>query len=288
MASGRPGQGRGVLGWNHMRRIRVTGVFLSLGIILTPGLAVAGGSQGAETTSDSSGGAAQISTWVIGAINGGVHKPVGTSKCTDWRPVTGPLLAGDSDGTGINPPTNPNLTLYTRLCDGVFQFVFVGPHNPTDVARVAYEKVAKLVPKPQVNFSPPADKMVVNFESWLGVTPHVPVTATAAIPGLSATVTARATEIEWTTGSKVAGDTTVISCQLWGSTQSAEDGCAWTPAYPSVSKVTGTDDQRYHGAVTIVWHVSWQATNGATGALGELRTTTPVEMGVREIQTIGG
>jgi hypothetical protein len=65
-------------------------------------------------------------------------------------------------------------------------------------------------------------------------------------------------------------------------------GCAWTPAYPSVAKVTGTNDDRYHGAVTIVWQVAWQATNGATGDLGELRTTTPVRMGVQEIQTIGG
>ena len=56
----------------------------------------------------------------------------------------------------------------------------------------------------------------------------------------------------------------------------------------SPALITGTNDQRYHGSVTIVWQVSWQATNGATGDLGELRTTTPVRMGVREIQTIGG
>ena len=86
----------------------------------------------------------------------------------------------------------------------------------------------------------------------------------------------------------VDGDTKLVSCQPWGSTESAEDGCVWTPTYPSVSKVTGTADQRYHGTVTIIWQVSWVATNGASGALGELRTTTPVEMGVQEIQTIGG
>jgi hypothetical protein len=156
------------------------------------------------------------------------------------------------------------------------------------VARVAYQKVASLVPDPQVAFSPPIDKMIVNFETWLGITPSAPITATATIPGLSATVTAEATDIEWVTGSQIAGDTTMISCHPWGSTESAQDGCSWTPAYPSVGKVTGTADQRYHGTVTIIWQVSWQATNGAGGALGELRTTTPIEMGVREIQTIGG
>ena len=130
--------------------------------------------------------------------------------------------------------------------------------------------------------------MIVNFETWLGVTPQPPVTATAAIPGLSATVTAQASDIEWATGSHVTGDTTLIACQPWGSTDSATGGCAWTPAYPSVGKVTGTTDLRYHGTVTIVWQVSWQATNGASGTLGDLRTTTAVQMGVQEIQTIGG
>ncbi|MEP7046005.1 MAG: hypothetical protein ABI949_04965 [Ilumatobacteraceae bacterium] len=175
-----------------------------------------------------------------------------------------------------------------RTCDGVYQYVYIGPHTPTDIARVAYDMVASLVPRPEVAFSPPVDKMIVNFETWLGVTPSDPITATAAVPGLSATVTAQATAIEWTTGSRVAGDASTIDCRPWGSTLAASDGCVWTPAYPSVQKVTGTTDERYHGSVTVVWQVSWQASNGASGTLGELRTTTPVEMRVQEIQTIGG
>src|SRR3954468_6283696 len=258
-------------------------------IAFLPGTAIAADTGGATTSEPSAGGTAQISTWVIGAINGGVKRPVGTTTCTPWVPLDGSTTELINRNVSlINPATGQLSAVYTRSCDGKFQYVYVGPHSPVDVAHVAYEKVSRLVPKPQVDFSPPADKMVVNFESWLGVVPHAPVTATAAIPGLSATVTARPTNVEWTTGTKVPGDTDVIACQGWGSTESAQEGCAWTPAYPSVSKATGTNDQRYHGAVPIVWQVSWQATNGATGALGELRTTTPVEMAVREIQTIGG
>jgi hypothetical protein len=188
----------------------------------------------------------------------------------------------------INPATGEAATIYVRQCDGVNQYVYVGPTTPEDVAQYAYQKVASLVPDPEVAFSPPIDKMIVNFETWLGITPSAPVTATASIPGLSATVTAQPTSIEWVTGSQVARDTTLITCEPWGSTESAQDGCSWTPKYPSIGKVTGTTDQRYHGTITIVWDVSWQASNGATGALGELRTTTPIEMGVQEIQTIGG
>ena len=224
---------------------------------------------------------------MIGAVNGGVGHPAGTSSCTPWAIFDGSTTEGPAGGTAINPATGQPSTIYFRICGSIYQYVYVGPHSPTDVARVAYQKVAALVPKPEVAFSPPIDKMIVNFETWLGITPSPPITATAAIPGLSATVTAQATDIEWITGSHVDGDTTTINCQPWGSTEFAKDGCTWTPAYPSVAKVTGTTDQRYHGTVTIIWQVSWQASNGASGTLGDLRTTTAIEMGVQEIQTVG-
>src|SRR4051794_31783379 len=63
--------------------------------LVVPTVALGEKSPGGSDSTASGGGAAQISTWVIGAINGGVHKPAGTTTCTAWRPVTGPLLAGD-------------------------------------------------------------------------------------------------------------------------------------------------------------------------------------------------
>ena len=247
--------------------------------------AVVSGDGGAGAAS----GNAQISIWVIGAVNGGVSKPSGTTSCTPWA-----LFDGSNFGTQAGQPTVINsatgevMYVYFRTCGAITQYVFVAPRPPEDIAKFAFQKVESLLPKPEVAFSPPIDKMIVNFETWLGVTPSDPIMATATIPGLSATVTATATDIEWITGSQVDGDTTTISCLPWGSTEFAADGCTWTPAYPSVAKVTGTTDLRYHGMVTIVWHVTWIASNGATGSLGDLRTTTPVEMGVQEIQTIGG
>lgn len=235
------------------------------------------------------GGNAQISVWVIGALNGGVSRPPGTTTCTPWALFDGSMFGTPVDQpTVVNSATGVAMTVYVRTCGGIAQYVFVPPESPTDIAKVAYNKVASLVPKPVPAFSPPVDKMIVNFETWLGVTPSDPIAATAAIPGLSATVTARATDIEWTTGSQIPGDPATISCRPWGSTEFAADGCAWTPAFPSVAKVTGTIDQRYHGTVTIVWQVTWLASNGAAGALADLRTTTPISMGVQEIQTIGG
>ena len=271
-----------------MSTLRIVAVFAVATISIT-GSAFADEDAGVSTNPGTSG-ASQVSTWVVGAVNGGVGRPAGTSTCTPWAVFDGSTTEGGSDPNApvFNPVTGEQATLYVRQCDGKYQFVYVGPTDPQDVAQFAYQKVVAALPDPEVAFSPPVDKMIVNFETWLGVTPSPPITAMASIPGLSATVTAQPTDIEWATGSQVAGDTTTISCQPWGSTESAQDGCSWTPTYPSVAKVTGTTDQRYHGTVTIVWQVSWWASNGATGNLGDLRTTTPVAMGVQEIQTIGG
>src|SRR6476646_7515188 len=139
-------------------------------------------------TKDASGataGQAQISTWVIGALNGGVKRLAGTTKCTPWEPLNGSTIElSNPNPITINPATGLPSTIYIRSCDGKLQYVYVGPHTPVDVAHVAYDRVVKLIPKPQVDFSPPADSMVVNFESWLGVTPRPPITATATIPGM--------------------------------------------------------------------------------------------------------
>jgi hypothetical protein len=251
---------------------------------------LAGGTTGGNEEPSGSSGQAQVSTWVVGATNGGVTPPAGASSCTPWAIFDASTTEGGADphAPTVNPNTGEPATVYVRQCDGQYQYVYVGPQDPEDVADYAYDKVVSLVPDPEVAFSPPIDKMIVNFETWLGITPSPPITATATIPNLSATVTAEPTSIEWVTGSQVAGDTTLITCRPWGSTRSAQDGCSWIPKYPSVEKVTGTTDQRYHGTVTIVWEVSWQASNGASGDLGELRTTTDIKMVVQEIQTIGG
>ena len=269
------------------RRVVIACLFVSMGVAHP---VAAGGIRGGGSGSPDTGGAAQISTWVIGSINGGVSKPAGVSSCTPWTVFDGATFEapGATDPRVINPSTGELSTIYYRTCDGKLQFVYVGPTTPGDIARVAFEQVSSKVPRPEPAFSPPIDKMIVNFETWLGITPQQPVTATAGIPGLTATVTAQPTDIEWTTGTQVDGDIAMIRCKPWGSTTFAKDGCVWTPAYPSVPKVTGTDDLRYHGTITIVWQVSWQATNGASGTLEDLRTTTPVAMTVQEIQIIGG
>ncbi|MEO5900539.1 MAG: hypothetical protein ABIR68_10485 [Ilumatobacteraceae bacterium] len=175
--------------------------------------------------------------------------------------------------------------LFSRVCgaEKTPQYRWIPQLTPKDLADAAYDSVSKEVPKPELQMSRALDDLIVNVATTVEVTPIDPVTATAQIPGLSATVTATAVRIEVITGSQVSTDVQRISCEPWGG-----DECTWTPIYPSVFRVTGTNDHRHHGSVSIVWEVAWTSTDGGGGDLGELTTTTPVEFAVREIQIIGG
>ncbi len=223
-----------------------------------------------------------VATWAANVTNGGVQRPAGTSSCGPWEPVS---VTDEVFNQWTNPATGEVQLLYRRLCDDVPQVVWVGTYSAADLAQVAYASAVSKVPKPVPVFSPPSANLIVNIETWFGVTPVAPVTATAQIPGLTSTVTATATELRLDTGSKVVGDTTTVTCPPWGSATASVGGCAWTPKYPSVQKVTGTTDKRYHATLTVTWSVTWSATNGQTGDLGTITTQTAVQFTVREIQT---
>src|SRR3954452_8270042 len=93
-------------------------------VTLAPTAAFAKQGAGGETASDSAGGGAQIGTWVIGAINGGVKRPVGTTTCTPWVPLSGSTTELINENVSlINPATGQLSAVYTRSCDGKFQYV---------------------------------------------------------------------------------------------------------------------------------------------------------------------
>jgi hypothetical protein len=179
--------------------------------------------------------------------------------------------------------------LYARDCtiDGAAtaQYEWIPNLTGEQLSAEAYDSVKKLVPQPDVQLSRPADNLLVNVDTSIAVNPIQPITATATIPGRSATVTATPTRIDIVTGSHVTTDTQRLSCPPWGG---AATTCVWTPIYPSVEKVTGTNDHRHHGSVSVVWNVVWTSTDGTGGTLDQLTTTTPIQFAVREIQTIGG
>jgi hypothetical protein len=195
------------------------------------------------------------------------------------------VIGGDTIG-GFTDASGQEWRFFTRTCNGVAEVQPFPVVSGRDVGKSLVSEVVKRLPKPRAAFAPPIDKMIVNFETWFGVTPVNPVSVDGSTLTVSATLTATPNHIELNTGTTIWGDTTTIVCDLWGSIEYPANGCTWTPTYPSVPKVTGTEDLRYHGSVTIIWDLAWTASDGTSGTFQQLRTTTPMLTMVLEIQTL--
>jgi hypothetical protein len=243
---------------------------------------ILGGQGGAGTDS--------VSSWVVGAgPGGGVRQPVG-STCTLWGRASDSVVSDPATPLAVSrvDAAGASWNLFSRSCDGQAQFVWVPVLPAADLGRLAFDAVTKKLPKPSPSLSPSlAVGGYVNFETWLSVTDPGVVAATSAIPGLSATATARVVRIEWRPG-----DGSLVTCDPFGGLPPSPGytgtaPCGYTFTKPSVARVTGTSDGRFHGSVTLVWAAGWTASNGASGDLGETTSTVAFVYRVREIQTIG-
>ena len=86
---------------------------------------------GGDDSPGDTGGAAQISTWVIGAVNGGVGRPAGTTLVLLGRSSMGrrPRRGLRIRSSSIRQ-TGQAAIIYFRRCDTTYQYVYVGPHTP--------------------------------------------------------------------------------------------------------------------------------------------------------------
>lgn len=262
-------------------------VLVAVCAVGVPGGVVVADRQGGASDD---GGAGSVTAWVADESDGGVAPPAGVSHCERWRRAT---RAEMQDGSSFDSTVRVDEAgvfwhLYERDCGAVRQWVWIPTLSGRQLADAAADRVRRLLPVPSVITSPAPDQLVVGMETWFGVTPTPPVTASASIPGLSATVTATALRVEVAPGSLVPGEVERLTCPPWGSATGSAGGCNWTPRQPSVPRFTGTDDLRYHATVAVVWSVSWTATDGSSGVLADLSTVAPLQLAVREVQTIGG
>lgn len=242
-----------------------------------PGGGSGSGSNGGGTSQ--TGGT--IGAWVATAVNGGIRPPTGR-RCDPWRRSPG---ANSAPITIING-RRVTWFMHDRTCGDVVQFVWVPDLQGRDLAALAYDSVTSRAPDPQLVMSPPADSLLVNLPVWFGAEPIASRSATAAVPGRSATVRLVPTALELETGSLAAGDPAVVACTLWGSDERAEDGCTWTPSYPSVPQTTGSDNYHYSGSLTVRWTATWVASNGTSGTFAPIATSIDLALAVREVQTV--
>ncbi|MET0323953.1 MAG: hypothetical protein ABW219_01930 [Ilumatobacteraceae bacterium] len=162
-----------------------------------------------------------------------------------------------------------------------------------DLVPGALDSVERELPTP-VPVIAPADRNANGYAYvqnhtyfWVAQGPGqwAPVTATAAVPGLSVTVTAVPERLTVDPGDGGSLDCPGAPPALApNSSPTGFDGCGYIYRDSSAMAPNG---HTYPVTVTIVWHATWQASTGASGDLGRLSTTsTTRDLPVAEIQAV--
>jgi hypothetical protein len=147
------------------------------------------------------------------------------------------------------------------------------------------QAVAKLqLPEVVITMNPPGDQLV-NLPIWLALdrASWEPQSATASVPGVSVTATARPVKVVWSMG-----DGTTRTCE--------GPGTAWTrgtdpkAASPDCGHVyrrssAGAAGGAYRVSATVTWEVAW-AGAGQSGTVPGLETTGQVQTRVQESQAV--
>ncbi|MEV4506706.1 ATP-binding protein [Streptomyces klenkii] len=156
------------------------------------------------------------------------------------------------------------------------------PRMPTaaELAQQAFSKMKLESPKVG-SAPPPGSKGLIGMPVWMWVeksdTRWGPQTTTASAGGLSVTVTAKVTGIDWNMG-----DGQSVHCATPG-----------TPYDPSVGKKDSPDCGyrytkigEYQITATTTWVVTWTATNGETGTLPNQTRSAQTTARVGELQVV--
>jgi len=233
--------------------------------------------------------------WAIAKSDGGIKTPSSSGKastCGPWHEAATADFA--EGGTTFRVINGINYELYLRSCPadgtGTTQYAWVPlARSGRDVATLALDLVKRRLPAPVARFAPAPDRNVTQVGTWFWTEPQSwrPVSATASVPGLSATVTATPTRLRFSPGDGTYG-TGDVSCTGPGTPFKAEYGddmasaCMYTYHHSSSLSATGT----WAAALSIDWTVTFSATDGSRGNLGQLTTTTRRSIRVEEIEAV--
>jgi hypothetical protein len=223
----------------------------------------------------------------------------GASRC-EWIPGTLSRLPGGLVPAGGRMPQmqltdldGTKMSLYGRQCGNRLPtWMWVRQVSPRQLAAIGTDLVREKLPVPRALFSPDvtgqAARAVVHLPLWFAVPSGqwAPVSATASIPGLAATVTARPHRLTFDPGDG------------GGSVSCTGPGPRYRPGMPEPARppdcsytywdasTTAPGGVRWPARRSINWQVSWSATNGDGGSLGPLTTTASYAVPVQEIQAI--
>lgn len=203
------------------------------------------------------------------------------------RGLPGRLSPGGRD------QVDPTSHLYSKVCPGqpvtyvwltAAQAAAAQP-SPEELARQAYRQLVLAVPA--IRTSPAvAVPQLVRVPTWLWVDAGMwsPRSRTAAVPGLSATATARPVRVSWSMG-----DGVTVQCRGPGTpyrvgrarASAASPDCGHTYLRPSA----GAPEGMFRVTATVDWAVSWVG-GGQAGTLPALASVASVMVRVTEAQAL--
>ena len=186
--------------------------------------------------------------------------------------------------TRLNPITGGVDVAYVRLCrDGgrIFRWVPQLPNMDALIAG-AEDRVRRAVPAPVSAINPSAEAgAFVNLGLWLAVAEHPPVSVTASVADVWATVEANRSSTTFDLGN---GD--VVTCAGSGTpivdpsvVEQGPCGYTYLEATPADRPLTIT--------ISTTWTTSYTTSTGRRGTLAPIVTSTAFLYRVREVQTIG-
>ncbi|MGA3184436.1 MAG: hypothetical protein ABSE52_07555 [Candidatus Dormibacteria bacterium] len=268
---------------------RVVVAFLAA-VGLVGGLSGSVRADGGGSTCNSSG----CVTTTTGSTPGWDESGGATWTCI-WAPITwqAAMSEVESHSVEVDPSLfQQNPQWYDVSCSmGSVQTGWeLAWYAPNTVSAQAVAEQAQgqfYFPIPQPQTSPPAATVIVNLPTYL----YLPsdesetFTATASIPGLTATVTAAPDHVVWTTG-----DGGAVTCPGIGVPYSAGDGttppadaCTYKYATTSAGAPGGT----YSVTATIYYHEYWSASDGEHGDFGiEAGPTATEQITVDQIASV--
>ena len=274
------------------RRMIVLALVIGLVELVSVRPVAADPGSGQQPSGDSNSDTGVIAATAGQEFTGGAGASSSKPRCwyqvADVEVIDDTGVGVDEEYTRPNPSTGMPETLYVRHCPEGDSYVWVPVVDVDDLIDDASDRVSTVVPFPETNMNPdPAVGGLVNVGLWLAVTDPGPVSVTAAVGPVWATVTAVYQRTTWEMGN---GD--VVECDGLGvpivDWNTAEQGpCGYTYRWPSAPKFTGTDDLAYHASVTGHWLVTFTTSTGRSGSLDPIERTTEFNYQVREIQTVG-
>jgi hypothetical protein len=187
----------------------------------------------------------------------------------------------------------PGQTYFLVCIDGNGNVVFadfvvynpVAPIDPATLARQAWRQLPLVFPDART--SPDRSRsQYVGLPTWLWVdqSDWQPRSATASVPGLSATVTATPTRIEWELGDGRGVEVCDAGTPYDATKPAASQSTNCSHTFMDASSVS--PDRVFHAMATMWWTVQWQATDGSSGTLPDAFRSTTFDVRVDEIQAL--